>query len=461
MKNVKQKKRNVKSSGKPGKILRDPIAEKERLAKKRKAPVKKEKVIVHFNPKIPKLQKFSVKKPRVTIINVTSKNFEKYFDDQIAVSIKDVEKVFVDTSENCLIKPSPPLIYKQISAVMADIGAITKDREFKAEKFSYRFRGIDDVYNALHKSMAKYKIFSTSKILNSESDEKTNRSNTLTFMITLTIEYTFWAEDGSHVSTTVIGVGHDTGDKHANKALAVGHKYALLQLFCIPTEEKKDPEEDALEMISNGLKSPKKASTEGKKTDSKTPGSKRSEAPEAKEKEQSSFQFKLADGKNIWVNRFELLSLFADLKKTIGEEDYYLALEKFGIHKANEIQSGAHFQTIYNELTSTLKEKGAAAKVESGLTPQEAAIKAQKLILLLVDKHKADPLKIPEKIKANYGVTDLKAMDPDQAENVIAFLESSVKLYEDKEKKEKEINRGTAQLKRNAAKNKEKKEAGK
>jgi ribosomal 50S subunit-associated protein YjgA (DUF615 family) len=37
----------------------------------------------------------------------------------------------------------------------------------------------------------------------------------------------------------------DSGDKASNKAMAVGHKYALLQLFAIPTEEQKDPEYDS------------------------------------------------------------------------------------------------------------------------------------------------------------------------------------------------------------------------
>jgi hypothetical protein len=40
----------------------------------------------------------------------------------------------------------------------------------------------------------------------------------------------------------------DSGDKAANKAMAVGHKYALLQALAIPTTEPKDPENDSHEV---------------------------------------------------------------------------------------------------------------------------------------------------------------------------------------------------------------------
>ena len=33
----------------------------------------------------------------------------------------------------------------------------------------------------------------------------------------------------------------DSGDKATNKAMAIAMKYALFQVFCIPTEEMKDP----------------------------------------------------------------------------------------------------------------------------------------------------------------------------------------------------------------------------
>ena len=36
----------------------------------------------------------------------------------------------------------------------------------------------------------------------------------------------------------------DSGDKATNKAMSIAFKYACFQVFCIPTEEMKDPDSD-------------------------------------------------------------------------------------------------------------------------------------------------------------------------------------------------------------------------
>lgn len=64
----------------------------------------------------------------------------------------------------------------------------------------------------------------------------------------LTMKFTFFAEDGSSVSSTTIGEAMDTGDKSMNKAMSTAYKYALMQIFCIPTEEDKDTENQTHEI---------------------------------------------------------------------------------------------------------------------------------------------------------------------------------------------------------------------
>ena len=49
-------------------------------------------------------------------------------------------------------------IYQAISAVMADVEAIKKDKDNRQQGF--KFRGIDDVYNAVHPILAKHGVFS-------------------------------------------------------------------------------------------------------------------------------------------------------------------------------------------------------------------------------------------------------------------------------------------------------------
>ena len=133
-----------------------------------------------------------------------------------------------------------PLIYKKIIEVMADINAIGKDRRNQQQGF--QFRGIDDVMNELHSSLAKCGVFVLPKVLEeTRTTGKTSRGGDM-FYTRLKIDFGFYAEDGSHVDAVVIGEAMDTGDKASNKALSIGLKYAMLQVFCIPTEDDKDPD---------------------------------------------------------------------------------------------------------------------------------------------------------------------------------------------------------------------------
>lgn len=138
-------------------------------------------------------------------------------------------------------------IYPAMIAVMRRIGAIGKNQKNMQQKFNYR--GIDDCYNALHAIMAEEGVFTTSEVLARERQERTNKNGTVLAFVSAEIKYTFHAEDGSNVSTTVIGEGMDSGDKASNKAMAVAHKYALLQAFMVATDEQKDPDAESHEVV--------------------------------------------------------------------------------------------------------------------------------------------------------------------------------------------------------------------
>lgn len=133
-----------------------------------------------------------------------------------------------------------PLIYKKIIEVMADINAIGKDRRNQQQGF--QFRGIDDVMNELHGSLVKCGVFVLPNVLEeTRTTGKTARGGDM-FYTRLKINFGFYAEDGSHIDAVVIGEAMDTADKASNKALSIGLKYAMLQVFCIPTEDEKDPD---------------------------------------------------------------------------------------------------------------------------------------------------------------------------------------------------------------------------
>ncbi|MFW9601802.1 MAG: ERF family protein [Prevotella sp.] len=137
-------------------------------------------------------------------------------------------------------------IYKAMAGVMAEVDAIGKDKTNSQQGFKYR--GIDQVYNSLNPLLAKHKIFTLPKVIKSEREERTNAKGTTLFYSRIEMEYSFVYEDGSSVSCSVIGEGMDSGDKATNKAMAIAHKYALLQTFCIPTEDMPDPDAEVHEV---------------------------------------------------------------------------------------------------------------------------------------------------------------------------------------------------------------------
>ena len=131
-------------------------------------------------------------------------------------------------------------IYALMGKIMAEIGHVGKDS--KNEQQGFKYRSIDAVYNAINPLLGKYGVFILPEVLSKTREERTNKNGTVLAFTCLRMRYSFMAPDGSHVCCVVEGEGMDSGDKSSNKAMAVAHKYALLQTFCIPTEEAKDPD---------------------------------------------------------------------------------------------------------------------------------------------------------------------------------------------------------------------------
>ena len=139
------------------------------------------------------------------------------------------------------------MIYGLIGQAMRKVGAIGKDSVNTQQK--YKFRGIDAVYNALNPVMSELGLFICPEILEHRREERETQNDyngqikkTVLKYSILTIKYTMYAPDGSNVSCVVVGEGMDSGDKASNKAMSVALKYAMFQLFMIPTEEMIDPD---------------------------------------------------------------------------------------------------------------------------------------------------------------------------------------------------------------------------
>lgn len=130
-----------------------------------------------------------------------------------------------------------PLIYSKMLLVKKDIGSVGKDQKNSGQ--GWKFRGIDQFVNALHPILNKHGVGVLPEVVqHSEpkfvTNEKTGKTSKQT---QITIKYTFFAEDGSTVSVIMPAEGVDPGDKGTNKALSAAFKYALIQTFCVPTQD--------------------------------------------------------------------------------------------------------------------------------------------------------------------------------------------------------------------------------
>jgi len=150
-------------------------------------------------------------------------------------------------------------IYKSIALIIGDIKAIGK--EHKNSFQGYMFRGIDDVYNAVNGLLAKHKvcIFPRYKVI-SETIGETKKGAEQKNVVIEGL-YKFVAEDGSYEEVITIGEASDTSDKAYNKAMSTAFKYALFQVFCIPTEEEKDTEHKSPEVTKPKKTTPPKQPT--------------------------------------------------------------------------------------------------------------------------------------------------------------------------------------------------------
>lgn len=143
------------------------------------------------------------------------------------------------------------LIYKKMSEVMKDIGAISKDSKNTAQGF--KFRSIDSFVNALYPALTKHGVFMAPRCVREEHEVKeVVRSSGKTGVdkyVTIMMEYDFFAEDGSKVTVgPVPAEGLDSGDKATNKALSAALKYALIQTFSVPTEDMEEADKTSPEI---------------------------------------------------------------------------------------------------------------------------------------------------------------------------------------------------------------------
>jgi len=142
-------------------------------------------------------------------------------------------------------------VYACIAAVSAEIArtGISKDRSNAQQ--GYKFRGIDDVFNALAPLLSKHGLVIVPRILSRTCVERTTAKGGVLFYVTVEAEFDFVsAHDGSKTTARSYGEAMDSGDKATNKAMSAAYKYTAFQTFCIPTEGDNDADAQTHEVMA-------------------------------------------------------------------------------------------------------------------------------------------------------------------------------------------------------------------
>lgn len=132
-------------------------------------------------------------------------------------------------------------VYQAVTAVTAAMAreGIGKTRDNLHQ--NYKFRGIDEVYNALSSHLAEQHLCILPRVIDRSMTERaTNKGGVSTYTV-LTVEFDFVSSvDGSMHTIRTMGEAMDSADKSTNKAMSAAMKYACLIAFQIPTEGDND-----------------------------------------------------------------------------------------------------------------------------------------------------------------------------------------------------------------------------
>lgn len=133
-------------------------------------------------------------------------------------------------------------IYGLMAKVMAEVGPIAKNRTNTFQR--YQFRGIDDIYDAFQGVLSANGLLCIPYVVSTERHERPGKDGGMLMFTFLTVDYIFYAPDGSSLTARTVGEAMDSSDKSANKAMSAAQKYAFIQTFIVPTAGAKDSEDD-------------------------------------------------------------------------------------------------------------------------------------------------------------------------------------------------------------------------
>jgi hypothetical protein len=155
-------------------------------------------------------------------------------------------------------------LFKALSAVQADLAkaGIAKAQTNTFDK--YKFRGIDDVLNAMAPILAEHGVVIMPSVRKCKLATVTTSQGKTQNHCRVEMEYTIYDVKGDCISHTFPGEGMDRGDKAINKACTAAYKYFLFEAFTIPVEGTPDADSESPEQAAPEKAAAKKAPAKSK-----------------------------------------------------------------------------------------------------------------------------------------------------------------------------------------------------
>lgn len=139
----------------------------------------------------------------------------------------------------------PLSVGEAIAEVTRRVGVIAKDRQ-ASQGGSYKYRGIDDVLEALHPILGDVGlVLLPGEVRDARFETRATASGGTLNVARLLVRYRLLGPDGTETFGEAWGEGGDSGDKATQKAHSQSYKSFALQTFSIPTEQSSADEPDA------------------------------------------------------------------------------------------------------------------------------------------------------------------------------------------------------------------------
>lgn len=145
-----------------------------------------------------------------------------------------------DLDDVGFVTPAPGNVIQALAAVSADLTAISKGREAQG----YKFRGIEDMYNALHGPLARHGVVIVPRAVYhsvTPLDFGNKTADRGWHKVSLVVEFDVYGPGGTEDRLPTPGRvavdAEDNTDKGFGKAMSYAYKNFCVQLFSIPTED--------------------------------------------------------------------------------------------------------------------------------------------------------------------------------------------------------------------------------